>query len=325
MSNVAVMNQKSSLPALNMTEAELMNVLRNSLYVGAKDESIKLAVNYCKAAGLDIMQKPVHLVPMYDSKTQEMRDVVMPGIGLYRTQASRSEQMAGISEPEFGEDVTFTFPEEEYYDKYKKQNMKRPPVTVTYPKWCKVTVKKLMANGMVAEYHAKEIWTENYATASKDSDMPNAMWKKRPYGQLAKCAEAQALRKAFPELGSMPTAEEMEGKEIDVTPQGSHEPTATSASKATQNLTDSEFLANEPAWKKKWLRGSANGLTIEHFKNWVIDQTGKNLTGEMVNKVLQWKPEQQPEPTTIEGQASTVTPDQDFLAGMAQQEATGQQ
>lgn len=42
------------------------------------------------------------------------------------------------------------------------------------------------------------------------------MWTRRPYAQLAGCAEARALRKAFPELGSAPTADEMEGKEIDM-------------------------------------------------------------------------------------------------------------
>ena len=42
------------------------------------------------------------------------------------------------------------------------------------------------------------------------------MWAKRPYGQLAKCTEAQALRMAFPEhVGGHPTAEEMEGKTIE--------------------------------------------------------------------------------------------------------------
>ncbi len=41
------------------------------------------------------------------------------------------------------------------------------------------------------------------------------MWLKRPRGQIAKCAAAQALRLAFPEGGAQPTAEEMEGKALD--------------------------------------------------------------------------------------------------------------
>ena len=38
------------------------------------------------------------------------------------------------------------------------------------------------------------------------------MWKKRPYGQLAKVAEAQALRMAFPQFSAGYTMEEMQGK-----------------------------------------------------------------------------------------------------------------
>lgn len=210
--NVATLKPQT-MPSLAMSEDELMIVLRNSLYVGAQDESIRLVMGYCKASGLDPMQKPVHIVPMYASTGKKdakgydikaMRDVIMPGIGLYRTQAARSGNYAGVTEPEFGPDVTESLSD----------------VSITYPKWCKVTVKRAMDNGTVVDFTATEFWKENYATKGKDSAAPNAMWSKRPYGQLAKCAEAQALRKAFPEFGSAPTADEMEGKEIDVTPNG---------------------------------------------------------------------------------------------------------
>jgi phage recombination protein Bet len=302
----AVVKLNNQLPAMQMSEAELMTVLRNSLYVGAKDESIKMAVNYCKAAGLDIMQKPVHLVPMWDSKSGEMRDVVMPAIGLYRTQASRSGDMAGITEPEFGEDITFTFEGEEYWDKYDKKNKKRESVTVTYPKWCKVTVKKLMQNGMIAEYHAKELWLENYATASKDSAQPNSMWKKRPYAQLAKCAEAQALRKAFPELGSMPTAEEMEGKEIDVTAESTRE-TKAPEPPPKRYFTDEEFKAVEPKFLN-YVKGDKPMDEIYIF----IEAKGTFLTDAQKKLMESWR-------TPIEGEV--IPQDDEFLKGYEQGES----
>jgi phage recombination protein Bet len=198
----ALTKQEVQLPALAINEQELLTVLENSLYPGAQKESIKLVIGYCKAAGLDPMQKPVHIVPIWDSKSGRMRDVVMPGVGLYRTQASRSGQYAGVSEPEYGPDVTKTLGGQE----------------ITFPAWCRVTVKRLLSNGQTAEFSASERWEENYAVkgGQAKSVAPNAMWTRRPYAQLAKCAEAQALRKAFPELGSAPTADEMEGKEIDM-------------------------------------------------------------------------------------------------------------
>lgn len=192
--------QQENIPSLAMNEGELIEVLRNSLYPGAADGSIKLVIGYCRASQLDPMQKPVHIVPIWDSKAKQKRDVVMPGIGLYRTQAARSGQYAGVTEPDFGEDVS------ESLGGFK----------ITYPKWCRVTVRRLMPNGQVVDFTAKELWKENYATARNDTDEPNAMWKRRPYAQLAKCAEAQALRKAFPEFGAQPTADEMEGQEFHV-------------------------------------------------------------------------------------------------------------
>lgn len=218
--------QRDQTALAPVSEQEVLEVLKNSLYPGAADASIKLVVAYCRAAGLDVMQKPVHIVQVWDSKAKQLRDTVMPGIGLYRTQAARTGQYAGISEPVFGPPRTFTGQhvrtvwEEDAQGKRKPREVVSDVIT-TYPEWCRVVVKRMLPNGTIAEFPALEYWLENYATASKDSDAPNAMWQRRPFAQLAKCAEAQALRKAFPELGAMPTAEEMEGKEIgerDITP-----------------------------------------------------------------------------------------------------------
>lgn len=206
MSNIATQQQGGIVP---QTEDELILVLQNSLYPGAQIGSVRMVLGYCQAAGLDPMQKPVHIVPMWDGKQGGMRDVVMPGVNLYRTQASRTGRFAGMTEPEYGPMM------EEVIG----------GATIKYPEWCKVTVSRLLDNGTVATFTAREYWMENYAVkgGKEKSIAPNAMWTKRPRGQIAKCAEAQALRKAFPECGSQPTAEEMEGKslgaEIDVTPQ----------------------------------------------------------------------------------------------------------
>lgn len=205
------MNQSNHMPALiasrGITEA-VFSAIKNSIFPGAADESILMAWDYCAARGLDIMLKPVHLVPMYikdknNGDKGAMRDVVMPGIGLYRIQADRAGNYAGMSAPQFGPDVTYT--------------LDGSPVTV--PEWCEMTVSKLIGDRVVS-FTAREYWIENYATAGRESQKPNAMWMKRPRGQLAKCTEAQVLRKGWPELGAQATAEEMEGKsiEIDITP-----------------------------------------------------------------------------------------------------------
>ncbi|MGT4673716.1 phage recombination protein Bet [Aeromonas caviae] len=202
------------------------NALCNTIYPGANPDSVVMAIDYCKARGLDILLKPVHLVPMQvtDARSKEKvwRDVPMPGIGMYRIQADRSGNYAGADEPVFGPDVT-----EEFQDPYNQS----AKIKVTYPQWCKYTVYK-MVNGQRVAFHALERWKENYATQSGKTECPNAMWRKRPYAQLAKCTEAQALRKAWPEIGSEPTAEEMEGKEIIINEIPGNQPQQTSQAKS---------------------------------------------------------------------------------------------
>ncbi len=193
----------------NETNEAIVRVLKDSIYPTATSDELVMVLNYCKARRIDPILKLIHLVPMSqktgrkDAKGKdiyEKKNVIMPGVGLYRIDAVRTGQYAGMSEPDFGEDITETIGESKF----------------TYPKWCRITVKKILENGSIAEFTAKEYWKENYATKNNFTTEPNSMWIKRAYGQLAKCTEAQALRKAFPDaIGQEYTKEEMEGKTLE--------------------------------------------------------------------------------------------------------------
>lgn len=217
--NALSKTQNTQLATAEQNEA-VRTALKNSLYPGAQDASIDLVLAYCRAGGYDPMMKPVHIVNMKVSTgkkdnngwdIKEARDVIMPGIGLYRTNAARTEEYAGCSEPEFGPTLQLPVMKEVWVDgPNSKRTKKTVESHVSYPEWCKVTVTRIV-KGQECKFTAKEYWLENFA--EKNDGSPNSMWEKRAFGQLAKCTEAQALRKAFPEaVGSQPTAEEMEGK-----------------------------------------------------------------------------------------------------------------
>lgn len=227
------------IPAAAPNADEVIRVLENSLYPGAKPESIALVLSYCRVNGLDPMLKPVHIVPTsvkIGPDKYEMRDVLMPGIADYRIKAARSGQYAGKSEPEYGPERT----------------LKVGTVETKYPDWCRVTVSRIV-QGRVCGFAATERWLENYATAGRTTELPNTMWRKRAYGQLAKCAEAQALRMAFPEFsGGLPTAEEMEGKTGDFSggPTIEHEPEEDIKARAQRKMMD-DFDRGEARRRKE--------------------------------------------------------------------------
>jgi len=206
------------LAAYSADQADVMQTLRNSLYPGASWASIDMVLAWCRVNEVDPFLKPVHIVPMSVKKpgtnSYEWRDVLMPGIADYRIKAARSGQYIGKSEPIFGPMVEYNL----------------DGVLVTVPEFCTIVVRRLVA-GQIAEFSATEYWLENYATAKRDTRAPNSMWQRRARGQLAKCAEAQALRMAFPELSGDITAEEMEGKSFDHLPAHELPPMARGASK----------------------------------------------------------------------------------------------
>lgn len=190
-------------------------VLVEAIYPTAKTvDAVVMALSYCKHRNLDPFKRPVNIVPMWDSKRGTYVETIWPAISELRTTAARTKQYAGCDEAEFGptREQTFT-------GKVKDGNTwKDSSVTVERPEWCRLTVYRIVAGVRCKFVGPKVKWIESYATIGK-SDIPNNMWQERPEGQVEKCAEAAALRRAFPEeIGNEYTAEEMAGRRIEDVP-----------------------------------------------------------------------------------------------------------
>ena len=177
-----------------ITEAQ-WRTLSNSLFPGARAESVLMVWDYCKARNLDPLKKPCQIVPMEVKKAgtdqYEWRDVVMPGIYEYRTTAQRTGEYLGHSKPEYGES--------------------KDQVGVSAPEWCELTVYRWNAHANArVEYPVRVYFREVVALKGGKA---NRRWAQAPIQMLTKCTEAAALREAFPdEFGGEITAEEMDGQ-----------------------------------------------------------------------------------------------------------------
>ena len=169
-------------------------------------EGVLLAMSYCKARNLDPFKRPVHVVPIWNAALGKEVETVWPGIGELRTTAIRTGQWAGADECKFGDDRKQKFSG----DVGRGENRKHVDVEITFPEWAQLTVYRLLGGQRVPFPGPKVYWMETYSTIGR-SDVPNDMWQGRPRGQLEKCAEAAALRRAFPEeVGSEYIAEEVD-------------------------------------------------------------------------------------------------------------------
>lgn len=158
-------------------------------------ESVILALSYCRARKLDPFKRNVHIVPIWNKELRRYIDTIWPGIGELRTTAFRTGEYAGRGKTEYGPDLT----------------TKVGSLELTFPEWAQVTVARMVKGHKVEFAGPRVYWLETYATVKRDDDTPNDMWANRPRGQIEKCAEAAALRAAFPEeVGSDYIPEEVQ-------------------------------------------------------------------------------------------------------------------
>ena len=194
----------------------------------------------------------MHIVPLWDAKAGRMRDVVMPGVNLYRTLAARSGQYAGISEPEFGPEVTQSL----------------GGVAITCPQWCRVTARRALAGGLVAEFTAREYWLKNYAVkGGKDkSTAPNAMWV---------------------------TAEEMEGRALQPDADGAIDPAPSMHSPPAELLTQARAAAAEgvEAYRAFWRSAGTSSRKLLAAHHHDLKQTAVDAESALATDAVPGAPE----------------------------------
>jgi phage recombination protein Bet len=204
--NAVVEAKQAELPApvarRGITEAQWRTAM-NSLFPGAKAESVLMVFDYCAARKLDPLKKPCHIVPMQVKNADGdyvWRDVVMPGIYEYRTTAQRTGQYLGHSIPAYGPEAEF--------------------LGVKAPEYCDITVYRWNSEAKLrAEFPVRVKFAEVCGTAwdkKTGNAYVNARWTKAPQQMLTKCAEAAAIREAFPdEIGGTHTEEELAGQTLE--------------------------------------------------------------------------------------------------------------
>jgi phage recombination protein Bet len=180
-------------------------------YPNAETPDVVMAVvEYCAVRHLDPYKRPVHVVPMYNSRLRRKVQVVMQGINEVEITAARTQQWAGMDAPEYGPTVSKTFRGTFEND---DGTTRTSEVTVEFPEWCRLTVYRLIG-GQPRSFTEQLWWIESYGRAGFRSEVPNERWTKAPRQMIHKCTKAAVLRAAFPEEAGY-TAEEMEDREID--------------------------------------------------------------------------------------------------------------
>lgn len=171
-----------------------IQLIKRRLCPTASEDELSLFIGECKRTQLDPFTRQIFLVPRWNSKLGRNTHTTQVAIDGLRLIAERSSSYEGQAPAEWsGDGISWV----------QAWINKEPPAAA------RVGVYK---KGFREATYAVALWSE-YASFYRDRNGVEKLsptWKKMPVHMLAKCAEALALRKAFPnDMSGLYTDDEM--------------------------------------------------------------------------------------------------------------------
>lgn len=217
---------------------EQVELIKRTIARGASNDELELFLQQCNRTKLDPFSKQIYAVKRWDSKDRREVLTFQVSIDGLRLIADRTDKVDGQEGPYWcGKDG-------KWMDVWLLAD---PPAAAKVLVWRKGCTRPFTG---IARYLA-------YAQYTKEG-VPNHFWAKMPDHMLAKCAEALALRKAFPqELSGLYTGDEAGASLSHPSASAAREeedPEALIGPEQVQELEQLLISANQPDEKiQAWL------------------------------------------------------------------------